>query len=52
MWSLIVDSLFRVPYGMGIKAVGYADDITVLARGVYEEVRRNFVQEAPKVIEA
>lgn len=28
-------------HGMGINIVGYTDDITILARGVYEEVLRN-----------
>ena len=50
LWSLVVDSLLRVLNGMGVKAVGYADDIDILARGAYEEVIRD-VQGALKATE-
>ena len=51
LWSLVVDSLLRVLNGMGVKAVGYADDIAILARGAYEEVLRDVVQGALKATE-
>ena len=49
LWSLVVDSLLRVLNGMGVKAVVYADDIAILARGAYEEVLRDVVQGAFKI---
>ena len=36
---------------MGVKTVGYADDIAILARGAYEEVLRDIVQGALKATE-
>ena len=47
----MVDSLLRVLNGMGGKAVGYADDIAILARGGYEEVLRDVGQGALKATE-
>ena len=46
LWSLVVDGLLRVLSGMGIRAIGYADDIAILARGAYEEVLSELVQTA------
>ena len=43
LWNLAEDSLLRVLNGMGIKAVGCADNIAILARGAYEEVLREVV---------
>ena len=37
LWSLVVDSLLRVLNGMGVKAVGYADNIAILVRGLMKK---------------
>lgn len=44
LWCLVVDDLLRVLNGMGIKAVGYADDIAILARGSFERVLVDLIQ--------
>ena len=51
-YILVVNSLLKVLNRMGIKALGYTDDIAILARGAFDEVLRDFVQEALRVREA
>ena len=46
--NLVVDDLLRKLNEAGIKAVGYADDITILARGPYEGTLVNLIQGALK----
>ena len=44
LWSLVVDDLLRELNSRGLKAVGYADDIGIIARGKFPEILPGLIQ--------
>ena len=46
LWCLVVDDLLELLTNMGLKVVGYADDVLIIARGPHLEVLKEISQGA------
>ena len=51
LWITVVDSLLRLLNNKGYHAIGYADDITILLDGKFENILADIANNALKIIE-
>ncbi|KAG7307057.1 hypothetical protein JYU34_007191 [Plutella xylostella] len=51
LWNLVVDDLLRQLNSSGFYTVGYADDLTILISGKFENLHCSVMQAAMKIVE-
>lgn len=51
LWILVMDVLLKRLHTAGIKAIGYADDLTITCRGKFQNTLSEIMQRGVKIVE-